>query len=221
MSGNVTKHQNDTDNGTFQIQNGGAAVVNDKFPTVPGNQHGVVGQPDDLAGGEHFLYRIDAGLARSFVDNPEDVQKGVVGRFRLRPAGEIFGNGVHQNDAAFPIRGDHGIPDAAQGDGQAFFLRGQLIGRPAFVRDVPHRSKNAALAAYLYQLAADRPQADITVFDPELQFHVANGPIPHEGLSIRLSFTWIGPEVYILNTIAADHFFTRITGGIKKALVDV
>jgi hypothetical protein len=114
--------------------------------------------------------------------------RGGVGRFRLRPAGEIFGNGVHQNNAAFSIRGDHGIPDAAQGDGQALFLRGQLIGRLAFVRDVPHRPKNAALAAYLYQLAAYRPQADIAVFHPELQFHLAN-VCRSSGLAQRFIFS--------------------------------
>ena len=62
------------------------------------------------------------------VADAEDRLDGLAQGLLLRPAGEGFGDGIEEGDAAGGIGGQHGVADAAEGDVEPLALVAQLGG---------------------------------------------------------------------------------------------
>ena len=49
--------------------------------------------------------------------------------FVLRASGQFLGDDVEHRHASLQVGGDHGVADAAQRDGEAFLLGGEILAR--------------------------------------------------------------------------------------------
>ncbi len=94
--------------------------------TIPGDQHGVVGQSLDRALGQGLHDRGDGELAGLLVDDVEDFIHREACRVRQGPAGQLLRHGIHEPHPGFGIGGDDRIPDGVERDGQLLlaFLQG-------------------------------------------------------------------------------------------------
>ncbi len=69
---------------------------------------------------QRFHHRDRGGLARFLVDDVKDVAHRATGGFRLRPAGEPFGEGIEARHPPFGIGRDHGVADGVERYGKLF-----------------------------------------------------------------------------------------------------
>ena len=77
----------------------------------------------DRATRQGFLYWDNGGLTGFLVDNVKNlVHRATVG-LRLRPTGELFGQGIQARHTPFGIGGDHGIADGVERHGKFFLAR--------------------------------------------------------------------------------------------------
>ncbi len=125
--GDIPEYQDDADDGSAGVANRGPAIRNTAFGSVPADQGGMIRQPDDDAGLENLLDGVDTGLAGLLVDDTEYAREVHPHGLLLRPAGELLGDGVHQDDITARVCRDHAVADRAQRHPQAFLLGGQLL----------------------------------------------------------------------------------------------
>jgi hypothetical protein len=90
--------------------------------TVPGQEPGMVGQPDNLPGAQDLVHRIVRFLSGPGIDNGKYLIQGLARGLFQAPAGQGFGHRVHPGDPALGVCGDDPVPDGLQGHPQAFFI---------------------------------------------------------------------------------------------------
>ncbi len=108
----VPEHQHDTDEVAARVEYRRRAVVDRPLGSVTADQHGMVGQPDDLAKLDDLFDRIVDLFARVLVDDAEDLAERAPGRVIARPAGELRGDVVDELDATALVRRDDAVADA-------------------------------------------------------------------------------------------------------------
>ncbi len=117
------------------IPDRGGAVVNGALLAVPGDQDGVVRQPDDHALLQCPQRRVLDRLAGVLVDDAEHVLQGAARGFLGLPADKLLGDRVEEVDPALGVGADDGIADARQRDVQPLPLLldqpGVLLGHTA------------------------------------------------------------------------------------------
>ena len=118
--GDIAEHQHGADHLPVAVANRRATVGDGALAAIACNQHGVVGQALYRAMRQGFHDRDRGGLAGFLVDDVENLVHRAADGFRLRPAGELFGNGIQERHPRLGIGGDHGIADGVEGDGELF-----------------------------------------------------------------------------------------------------
>jgi hypothetical protein len=115
---NVAEDENDAVECAGGVMDGGAGVVNGDFRAVAAEEQGMVGEADD---GAEAANLVDGGfdnVAGLFMDDAEDVAEGAADGVGLGPAGEGFGDWVHEDDLAGGLAGDDGVADTAEEGGE-------------------------------------------------------------------------------------------------------
>src|SRR5205823_7986857 len=120
-----------------------AAGFDEDFFIAAGEEKPVVGGFLAMAGFEDFGDGAGNGLARFAMNAFENFADGFAFGFAVGPAGEFFGDLVHQNDAAIDIGGDDAVADGAERDVEAFFFGGYFFFGALAFGDVPKDALNA------------------------------------------------------------------------------
>ncbi len=105
-----------------------ALAVEERGPVLDGR---------DALGGQQRTDRIPRGVAGARLNDVEHLGERSTDRLGSRPTRQLLGDLVDRRDRRRRVHRDHPVPDAPQGHGQPFLLRGQrrLGGTP--VGDVP------------------------------------------------------------------------------------
>ena len=132
----IAEHEHHADDTAIKVADGRGAVGDGPLRAVARNQHGVVRQTVDLAGGQHVVHGDDGGLARLLVDDIENFAHRPALRLGVRPAGEFLGDGVEPGDAPLRVGGQHGVADGLERDGEFLLAAAQGDLRLLLLRDV-------------------------------------------------------------------------------------
>ena len=83
-----------------------------------------------------FLYRDNGGLTGFLVDDVKNLVHRATGGLRLRPTGELFGQGIQARHTPFGIGGYHCIADGVERHGELFLadLQGDVGLLQLFIR---------------------------------------------------------------------------------------
>ena len=85
---------------------------------VAGDQQGRMVLADDDAGGNGLAQQTGVGLAGLLVEGAIHFGQRAAHRVGLKPASQLFGDGVEEDDATFRIGGDDPVTNGAQGDAE-------------------------------------------------------------------------------------------------------
>ncbi len=135
--GDVAEDENDADHFAGAVADGGAAVVDADLGAILGDEEGVVGQADDCAEAANLVDRVFNGSACLFVEDGEDVVEGFAFGLGLLPAGELFGDEVHEVDVAVGVAGDDCVSDAADGGVQPLLASVRLFAAQLDLLNLP------------------------------------------------------------------------------------
>jgi hypothetical protein len=112
--GDVTEDENDAAQVTLVAEDGGRAIIDRTFGAILGDQNGAPGEVLDETVFDDSLNRLNDGLARDFMNDPEDgLDRQILGVL-VGPAGERFGDGVQEGDLTRVVGDDDGIADAEE-----------------------------------------------------------------------------------------------------------
>jgi hypothetical protein len=109
----VPEDENDTDHFASAVADGRATVVDADFRAIPGDEKGMVGETDDCAETADFIDGVFNGYTCVLVEDGKDLVEGFCFGVRLRPAGELFGDYIHEFDVAVGVAGNDCVADAA------------------------------------------------------------------------------------------------------------
>lgn len=112
--GDVTEYEDDSGDDACIVEDRRAGVVDRHLSAVPGQEHCVIGQPDDGPEPEHLGRGILDGQAGLFVHDAEDARQRLPDSIRLRPTGQRLCDRVHEPDVSLTVCRDDGITDAGQ-----------------------------------------------------------------------------------------------------------
>src|SRR5690606_32188461 len=144
LFGHVAEHQHGPDRLVpVPGANRGAAVGDRDLGAVAPEQHGVVGEADDVARAHHHVHRVLDRAAGLFVDNAEHLRQRPAQRLVRTPPGHGFGGGVQERNPAVPVGRDHAVADAGERDAEVLLLRGELAGEALLLRDVADHLRDA------------------------------------------------------------------------------
>ena len=114
----VSEDQDHPDDVALCVQDRRGAVRDHSLGPVLRDEHRVVGQPDDPAGGQNPLNGVLATFPGPFADDVEDISERPAQGLLFLPAGQFFRHTVDEHNVGFQVRGNHPIADGTQGDGQ-------------------------------------------------------------------------------------------------------
>ncbi len=133
--GHVPKDQDRPADAPIAPPDRGGGFLNGHFPPVPGDQGGVVGQlarqpvePRALHFPKDLADRVLDRLAGFLVEDAKDSLQGLPGRLPGTPAGQPRRHRIEEGHVPAPVRDDHGVRDAGQGDVQLLALPVDLLG---------------------------------------------------------------------------------------------
>ncbi len=113
--GDIAENQDDADHAAGAVADRRAAVVDGDLAAVPRDENGVIGEADDGSEPAHLVYRIFDRGSRVFVEDGKDLMQRSGFGLGLPPAGKPLGDGVHEDEIAVEVAGDHRVADAAEG----------------------------------------------------------------------------------------------------------
>ena len=114
----VVEDEDDPRDPTVVAQDGGGTVRDDTLGPVLRDEDGVIGEPLNPARREHRIDRIGHGASGRLVEDDEHGVERPAARLGDGPAGQLLGDGVHEDDPAREIGGDDRITDAVEGRGE-------------------------------------------------------------------------------------------------------
>ncbi len=92
-----------------------------------------------LPGAKHAFQVILAKFPAGRKTQLQHLASGPPARLRLRPAGEMLGDAVDQEQAPARVGGDDALAQGTQGHGELFFFIGQTLLGPLLLADIPQR----------------------------------------------------------------------------------
>ena len=129
--GDIAEDQDDADDVSVRVADGGSAVVDEELSAVFSYQDGVVGEADgaiepcDL--GDGVLDRFTGGL----VEDVEDAFEGEIAGGGFVPPGELLGDIVHGLNEALFAAGDDPVADGLEGGAELLLGAEGLFGADA------------------------------------------------------------------------------------------
>ena len=114
--GDVAEDEDDADDVAPVILDGRRTVVDGPLAAVPGDEEGMVPEPDGQPPLDDLPDRLLDGLPRRLVDDAKDLLDLHPGRVGERPAGERLGDGIEVVHAAVGVGGDDAVADGREGD---------------------------------------------------------------------------------------------------------
>ena len=114
--GDVAEDEDHADDVAPVILDGRGTVVDGPLAAVPGDEEGVVPEPDGQPSLDDLPDRLLDGLPRRLVDDAKDLLDLHPGRVGERPAGERLGDGIEVVHAAVSVGGDDAVADGGEGD---------------------------------------------------------------------------------------------------------
>ena len=97
----------------------------------------MIGETDDCAEAADLVDRVFNGCTCVLVEDGEDLAEGLLSGVRLGPAGEMFGDQIHEVDVTIGIAGDDRISDAADGRVQPLLPSVQLLAAQLDLLNLP------------------------------------------------------------------------------------
>ena len=123
--GNITEHQNDTDNLSRRVTDRRCAIGDPIFRTVTGEQYRVIGKTHHLRIGNNHLHRVSHCFTRLGIDDMKHFRQRMPRRVGKGPASQTFRRQVHPRYLPVGIGGDNSITNRMQGNREIFFALGQ------------------------------------------------------------------------------------------------
>ena len=90
------------------------------FHLIPGNQNSVVGKLHHPAGCQNSFNGIIRLVPGCDMDNLKYPGERFSKGFTQPPAGQFFSNGIHPDNPALHISGNHPVPNGVEGDMKIF-----------------------------------------------------------------------------------------------------
>src|SRR5579862_4592572 len=111
---NVSEDQHNADDFAVAVKNGGGAVIDRHFCSIPREENRVIGQPDYRTLSQHPRDRVLDSCASGFVDDTKDLIELLPGNLSLRPFDQRHGDLIREPHASFCIRRNNRISDTRQ-----------------------------------------------------------------------------------------------------------